>query len=183
MSEVVQIIVDHPHFIDPMQLRLWFKGGWDAPDVVDAAYASLKPRYQGTGIGTQMFFSLAKRASSLGFTSVISTALAGSIHTTAGVGAARGAYTCGRLGFEARLSDAQIALLPPALEHCQTVHDLIGSKFGIAFWKEHAAGTVMSFDLHKGSLSWKILRSYRRRHRLSGRLSQFVETLLGMNEK
>jgi SPP1 gp7 family putative phage head morphogenesis protein len=71
-----------------------------------------------------------------------------------------GYYTWPRLGYNASIPASLRRALPDGLKGAKTLHDLMRSPEGRAWWKENGDGVDVRFDLRDGSDSLKILSAY-----------------------
>lgn len=71
-----------------------------------------------------------------------------------------GYYTWPRFGYDGEIPYAVSRLLPESMEHMTQISELMATKEGRAFWKEHGSSVTLEFDLTEGSYSMTTLRAY-----------------------
>jgi hypothetical protein len=105
----------------------------------------------GTGLGTKIFGRQVEQASKLGVDR-IQTFAAGP------AGGYNGYYTWARLGYDAKIPSS--VKLPSKFKNAKNVSDLMRTKAGAKFWKEHGTSVKMTFNLKRGSTSQRALSKY-----------------------
>jgi hypothetical protein len=71
-----------------------------------------------------------------------------------------GYYTWPRYGFDCRLPASMRNRLPPDLQRCRTLLDLMSYESGRRWWREHGVTIRVRFDLAPGSRSRRALAAY-----------------------
>lgn len=153
-SECVEFDITNALFDDAMKRRIMDDA--DVGKVMMNDNFIMKPRFQGKGIGVRSFARQVSALATNGFAR-IETYAAGSYRNDLGL---NGYYTWARLGYDAPLSEEDIAILPEALQTARTVQDLMATDTGRAWWELRGNGRVMIFDLSNGSLSRQVLDNY-----------------------
>lgn len=161
---VVKLVLNNERYFNhPLQVALTFDE-FGSPCLVLPDKLDVRPVYRHTGIATRVFATSATEASALGFRAIEVQALYTAESETSVAHA--GAYAAARLGFSARLSDDIIEMLPPDLETCRHLHDLMQSESGATFWMKHQQSGRLTFDLNRDSISWRQLTAYLKKKRI-----------------
>jgi hypothetical protein len=149
LNEWIRVDVQHE---DYKAVRVFDKEGLN-----NANFSVTKP---GSGLGTRIFSQQVAEASSLGIKK---------IHTYAAgepdIAKFNGYYTWPRLGYDGRIprSNMQNAgrkLLKQQFPDAKKISDLMRTKAGRDFWKNHGAGASLQFDLSPNSQSRQVLDAY-----------------------
>jgi GNAT superfamily N-acetyltransferase len=133
-------------------------------------YLFLEPSAQGQGLGTRIWATQARQARRLGFTVASLDAGRREVsEATERYPAMTGYDFWPARGFDAPIERAKMDQpLPPSLAGARMVSDLVRTPAGRAWWHEHGSSTLMQFDLHAGSDSWKRLHAALRRLKTRG---------------
>lgn len=108
-----------------------------------------------TGLGSKVFSRQVSALKDAGFKRMETLAARSDIEETP----MNGYYTWPRLGYNAEIPSN--VKLPPDLASAKTLHDLMKTPRGRAFWKRNGDGMYMNFDLSDGSDSMRVLEAYR----------------------
>ena len=74
-----------------------------------------------------------------------------------------GYYTWPLFGFDADLTEADIAALPADMAHCRSLNQLMLCPGGADHWRRNGHGVYVIFDLAPDSGCWDILNAYMER--------------------
>ena len=121
----------------------------------------VKEGHRNKGLGIKVFTEQVEAASALGFEKINTHAVRG--------GDVNGYYTWPRFGFDVDIDNVDFSLAQeiysqgfatPAGKNVKKISDLMRTKEGREWWKEHGDSVECSFDLAEGSLSRKVLNGY-----------------------
>lgn len=115
----------------------------------------LKREFQNKGIGLRSLAIQASAASNLGISALTADAAGDATSCIF-----NGYHSWPRMGFDAKLTDADYESLPESLRHCLSILDVLQTEEGIEWWKQPARNREMVFDLDKSSRSWLVLKNY-----------------------
>ncbi|HEX2907419.1 MAG TPA: hypothetical protein VHO69_11195 [Phototrophicaceae bacterium] len=113
---------------------------------------------KGTGIGAEYFYNEVQAAARAGI-GYIKVYAAGDRHSET----FNGYYTWARFGYDAELDSINPFLqrkIPAALGNPETMQQLMATKAGRDWWKEHGQSWDGAFDLRDDSLSRRVLENY-----------------------
>ena len=114
----------------------------------------LSKRQQRRGLGLRVFARQLDHARRLGICR---------IETVAGRRSnENGYYTWPRFGFDGRLPPSIRESLPPGLDRCQSVLDVMDREAGRDWWRAHGISMPVTFDVTSRSRSWVVFRRYLR---------------------
>jgi SPP1 gp7 family putative phage head morphogenesis protein len=111
------------------------------------------------GSGARMLARQVEAARELGVTLITTHAIRSSSSITDEGRKMNGYYTWARLGYDGSIPATPIA--PPAgMGHTTRISELMATKEGRSWWKEHGQSVDLEFDPAPGSLSSRVLESY-----------------------
>ena len=117
-------------------------------------------RLQRKGLGLKIFHRQVDNARSLGIAR---------IETLAGRRAdENGYYTWPRFGFDGPIPKELRPHLPPQFQHARTILDLIETKPGRQWWRDHGRTIEVHFDLSPHSRSQQVFHQYLQERGLAG---------------
>ena len=123
--------------------------------IANDGFQILRKRQQRRGLGLRVFARQLDHARRLGICR---------IETVAGRRSnENGYYTWPRFGFDGRLPPAIRESLPPGLDHCQSVLDVMDREAGRRWWREYGVSMPVAFDMTSQSRSWEVFRRYVRK--------------------
>lgn len=108
-----------------------------------------------TGLGSKVFSKQVATLKDAGFKRMETLAARGDVDGYL----MNGYYTWPRLGYNGEIPSN--VKLPPDLASAKTLHDLMKTQQGRAFWKRNGGSMFMNFDLSDGSDSMRVLDAYR----------------------
>lgn len=149
----VEIEIHNPDPDDPHPIGTAFRSVY--PDHVDNDGINIAERYQGRGIGLQIFSSQVEAAAKLGFSKIRTQAI-GEPSPVRG-DRSNGSWTWARMGYDGPIPNAGRG---PQGE--RTIHELMSTPAGTAWWKANYGAFSGTFDLRPGSTSMRVLSEYRR---------------------
>jgi GNAT superfamily N-acetyltransferase len=128
-------------------------------DEIDNDGFDISERYQGRGIGLEIFATQVDAAAALGFQRIRTQAIGHSTGDPARpFGGGNGAWTWARFGYDGPVPEE--AGKTPNGE--RTIHELMSTRSGTEWWRANAKSFDGTFDLRQESTSRRVLAEYRR---------------------
>lgn len=149
--------VTHRWLSEPMLRVLWWDHNGAMRYLMNNQFSLLDSK-QRKGYGIHSVAMELYTAQACGVTSVACEAAGGP-----GNAQYVGYYTWPLFGFDARLTDADIAKLPADMAHCRTLNQLMLCPGGAEHWRRNGHSQYVIFDLAPGSGCWDILNAYMER--------------------
>ncbi len=152
-GDAVQVSIDHPEFT----MKRTFTRDEDGKTVCNNDFLEVKGE-QGKGLGSKVF---GEQVESLRQNGIDRMTTHAARETTTEGKQYNGYYTWPRLGYNGAIPADLQADLPKGLKGSKDLHDLMKTKSGRDWWKQHGTDVDVHFDLSKDSASSKIFDAYR----------------------